>query len=134
MTSITRKRDGSWQQFMESIYDDSIIVIVPEGRMKRKNGLDLHGDKMTVRAGIADVLGGLHHGQMILAYSGGLHHVHVPGEKAYHLFKTLSINMDVYDVVAYKNSFGEEVGSSPWRRKVVDDLQQRLETKCPPQE
>lgn len=134
MTSITRKRDGSWKQFMESIYDDSIIVIVPEGRMKRKNGLDLNGEKMTVRAGIADVLQGVSNGQLVLAYSGGLHHVHVPGERSYHLFKTLSVNIDVYDVEGYKNSFGEEVGSSTWRRKVVDDLQWRLENRCPPQE
>lgn len=134
MTPITRKRDGSWKQFMESIYDDSIIVIVPEGRMKRKNGLDLNGEKMTVRAGIADVLQGVNNGQMILAYSGGLHHVHVPGEKSYHLFKTLRINMDVYEVNSYKESFGETPGSSAWRKKVVDDLQWRLENKCPPQE
>ena len=56
ITSITRKRDDTWEQFVHSISPDSIIVIAPEGRMKRKNGLDLDGNKMTVRSGVADLL------------------------------------------------------------------------------
>ncbi len=131
MVAITRKRDDSWQQFMDSIYEDSVIAIIPEGRMKRANGLDVNGQKMTVRGGIADVLQGLHHGQMVLAYSGGLHHIHVPGEKAYHIFKTVKMNLETFDIEAYKASFNETVGSEAWRKKVIDDLQLRLETKIP---
>lgn len=131
MVSITRKRDDSWQQFMDAIYDDSIIVIVPEGRMKRRNGLDLQGQKMTVRGGIADILAGLNSGQMILAYSGGLHHVHAPGEKGYHVFKTLKMNLETFDIGEYKKRFSEPIGSEAWRKSVIDDLQHRLETKVP---
>ncbi|MBK7148114.1 MAG: 1-acyl-sn-glycerol-3-phosphate acyltransferase [Bacteroidetes bacterium] len=131
MVSISRKRDNTWQQFMDAIYDDSIIVIIPEGRMKRKNGLDLDGNKMTVKSGIADVLQGLQSGQMIIAYSGGLHHVHVPGEKSYHVFKTLKMNLETVDIADYKQSFGEAVGSESWRKKVIQDLQTKLETKLP---
>ena len=131
MVSISRKRDDTWQQFMNSIYDDSIIVIIPEGRMKRKNGLDLDENKMTVKSGVADVLQGLNSGQMIIAYSGGLHHVHVPGEKSYHVFKTLKMNLETVDIAEYKQSFGETIGSESWRKKVIQDLQFKLETKLP---
>jgi 1-acyl-sn-glycerol-3-phosphate acyltransferase len=131
MVAITRKRDDSWKEFMESIASDSLIVIIPEGRMKRKNGLDLNGNKMTVKSGIAEVLEGLHSGKMIIAYSGGLHHVHVPGEKAYHFFKTLKMNLDLLDIADYKNMFPKPIGSEEWRKSVIADLQHRLETKVP---
>jgi 1-acyl-sn-glycerol-3-phosphate acyltransferase len=131
MVAITRKRDDSWKQFMEAIAEDSLIVIIPEGRMKRKNGLDLNGNKMTVKSGIAEVLEGLHSGNMILAYSGGLHHVHVPGEKGYHFFKTLKMNLELLDIADYKNIFPNPIGSEEWRKSVIADLQHRLETKVP---
>ncbi|MFN8321904.1 MAG: 1-acyl-sn-glycerol-3-phosphate acyltransferase [Chitinophagales bacterium] len=131
MVSISRKRDDTWQEFMNSIATDSIIMIIPEGRMKRKNGLDLNGQKMTIKTGITDVLTGLNEGQMILAYSGGLHHVHVPGEKSYRFFKTLKMNLETFSIDEYKKNFGEPVGTEAWRKKVVDDLQHRLETKVP---
>ena len=35
---------------------DVVVVLSPEGRMKRKNGLDKHGRPMTVRGGIGDIL------------------------------------------------------------------------------
>lgn len=131
MVSISRKRDDTWQQFMDSISDDSIIVIIPEGRMKRKNGLDLNGEKMTVKTGVTDVLKNLNSGQLIIAYSGGLHHVHVPGEKTYRIFKTLKMNIETFQISDYNNSFLEPIGSDEWRKKVVADLQDRLETKVP---
>lgn len=132
MTPITRKRDDSWQQFLESIHNDSIIVIAPEGRMKRKNGLDLEGKKMTVKPGVVEVLAGLNSGQMIFAYSGGLHHVQIPGEGFPRLFKTVSLNIEAMEIADYKNSFTEPVDSNAWKLEVIHDLQHRLETKAPP--
>ncbi len=129
--SISRKRDDTWTQFMDSIYPDSVIIVLPEGRMKRPNGLDLHGQKMTVKGGVADVLQGLNSGQMMVAYSGGLHHVHMPGERGFRIFKKLKMNLESFDIAAYKESFGEPVGSNAWRKKVIADLQHRLETKVP---
>lgn len=131
MVSISRKRDDTWTQFMESIYSDSVIVIIPEGRMKRRSGLDLDGNKMTIRSGIADVLKELQNGQMIIAYSGGLHHVHAPGEKTFGIFKTLKINLEIFQIAEYKNLFSEVPGSSDWRKKLIADLQHRLDTKVP---
>jgi hypothetical protein len=131
MAPLTRKRDDSWQQFLESIRPDSITVIAPEGRMKRKNGLDLEGNKMTIKPGVVDILANLHEGQMLFAYSGGLHHVQVPGEGLPKIFKTLKMNIEAYDIRDYKACFAAEVGNHGWKKLVIEDLQQRLETKPP---
>ena len=132
MTPITRKRDNSWQEFLESMNPDSIIIIAPEGRMKRKTGLDLEGKKMTVRAGVIDVIKSVDKGQMIFAYSGGLHHVQIPGEGFPKLFKTLKMDLETFEISEYKAMFNqEETGSRAWRKSVLDDIQNRLETKPP---
>jgi len=133
MTAITRKRDDTWQQFLDSVAQDSIVLIAPEGRMKRKNGLDLEGKKMTVRPGIIDILEKQNQGQMLIIYSGGLHHVQVPGEGFPHLFKTVRANSEVFDIAGYKASFAEPTGSAAWRKLVLNDLQHKLETKPPSQ-
>lgn len=129
--SITRKRDNSWQQLLESIYDDSIIVIAPEGRMKRRTGMDSFGKPMNVKPGVAEILAGLDKGTVIFAYSGGLHHVQVPGEGFPALFKTLKMDIEVYPISSYKNRFAGEVGGHEWRKVVIEDMQHRLETKPP---
>ncbi|HRH57938.1 MAG TPA: 1-acyl-sn-glycerol-3-phosphate acyltransferase [Chitinophagales bacterium] len=131
MISITRKRDDSWENFLESIYEDSIILIAPEGRMKRKNGLDLEGNKMTVKPGVVDIINGLQSGEMAIAYSGGLHHVQIPDEGLPKLFKTIKMNIELFDIPTYKAMFNAEIGSNIWRQLVLNDLQMRLETKVP---
>lgn len=131
MISITRKRDTSWENFKDNIKTDSIIIIAPEGRMKRTSGLDLEGNKMTVKSGVLDILATLNKGDMVIAYSGGLHHVQVPGEGLPKLFKTLKMNLEYFNIKAYKNKFASEIGSEQWRTSVLDDLQWRLENKVP---
>jgi len=131
MTPITRKRDASCQQLLESIHDKSIVMIAAEGRMKRKTGLDMYGKKMNVKPGVVDILATLKKGQMIFAYSGGLHHVQVPGEGMAKVFKTLKMNLEVFDIPVYKNSFAEPPGSQTWKVQVLNDMQHRLETKPP---
>ena len=51
MLTISRKRDHTWNAFIDAIKEQSIVVIAAEGRMKRPNGLDANGKKMTVRGG-----------------------------------------------------------------------------------
>lgn len=131
MIPITRKRDDSWENFLESIYEDSIILIAPEGRMKRKNGLDLEGNKMNVKPGVVDIINGLHSGEMAIAYSGGLHHVQIPDEGLPKLFKTIKMNIELFDIPSYKAMFNADIGSDVWRQLVLKDLQMRLETKVP---
>lgn len=128
-SSITRKRDDTWTNFMDQIASDSIVVIAPEGRMKRPNGLDTNGQRMTVRGGIAEILEKMHHGYFLLFYSGGLHHVQAPGEIFPRPFQTIKMNLEWLDVAAYKAQFPKE--SLAFKAAVTADLQKRLETNCP---
>jgi 1-acyl-sn-glycerol-3-phosphate acyltransferase len=131
MISITRKRDASWKNFKDNIKSDSIIIIAPEGRMKRTTGLDLEGNKMSVKSGVLDVLAGINNGDMVIAYSGGIHHVQVPGEGLPKLFKRLKMNLEYFNIKEYKNRFSSEIGSEQWRKSVLADLQWRLENNVP---
>ena len=63
---------------VERTGDDSMVLILPEGRMRRRNGLDSEGRPMTARGGVADILRAIDDGQLLMAYSGGLHHVQIP--------------------------------------------------------
>jgi hypothetical protein len=130
ISSVTRKKDESWSHYLNSIRSDSIIMIAPEGRMKRPNGLDKYGKPMTVKGGVADILEKLDEGGMILCLSGGLHHVQAPGEIVPSIFKSIHMNLAYIDIKEYKAQFSE---LSPRERKlkITQDLQQQLETKCP---
>jgi hypothetical protein len=127
--SITRKRDKSWFQFLKFIEDKSIIVIAPEGRMKRSSGLDSTGKPMSVRSGIAEIIEALDEGRILIAYSAGLHHVQHPGQSLPKLFKTLKLNLEVIDIKDYKSQFTTE--GVPFRRDVVNDLEDRIKNKVP---
>lgn len=129
MITITRKRDHSWKNFMQAIKNKSVIVIAAEGRMKRATGLDLMGKKMTVKAGVTDILELLNEGNMMMAYSGGLHHIQIPGQKVPKLFKKIRMNIDIIPIHEYKSQFSSE--GIQWKKDVVADMQKRLETCCP---
>lgn len=128
MISISRQRDKTWREFMQKIHEGAIVAIAPEGRMKRKNGLDINGNKMTVKSGVADIIEMMNEGKILFAYSGGLHHVQAPGEFP-KLFKILKMNLEIMDIRDYKKQFTSE--GIDWKREVTSDLQNRLETKCP---
>jgi hypothetical protein len=86
---------------------------------------------MSVKPGVVDILAGLHKGQMVIAYSGGLHHVQVPDQGLPKLFKTLKMNLETFDITDYKAMFTQPEGSDIWKKSVLEDLQIRLETKVP---
>jgi hypothetical protein len=128
--SITRRRDQSWSRVLEEIDDpDAMVALFPEGRMMRPTGLDKKGEPMTVKPGIADVLRALGHGRMILAYSGGLHHVFRPGASRPRFFKTLHIRLESIDIAAYVDARLRERTS--FRDAVVQDLTQRRDMYTP---
>lgn len=129
-SGISRKRDDTWVAFMENIRPDSVVVIAPEGRMKRPGGLDKNGKPMTVRGGIADILAGLDSGMMLVCYSGGLHHVQAPGQHLPRLFKTIKMNLEMIDIAEYKKSF-PTTDPKVFKMAVVADFQNKLETRCP---
>jgi 1-acyl-sn-glycerol-3-phosphate acyltransferase len=47
VVSVTRERDHTWQAVLKRIGPESMVLILPEGRMMRANGLDANGQPMT---------------------------------------------------------------------------------------
>lgn len=129
IASVTRRKDSSWDQYLQSIKPDSIIMIAAEGRMKRPNGLDKSGRPMTVRGGAADIIEGIHDGKMVLCLSGGLHHIQSPGQFVPKIFKEISMNLVYMDIEEYKKSFPEN--SRERKLAIVQDLQKHLDNNCP---
>jgi 1-acyl-sn-glycerol-3-phosphate acyltransferase len=134
--SISRERDETWNEVLRQIDPDAMVALLPEGRMKRANGLDSEGKPMTVRGGIADILEAVGEGRMLIAYSGGLHHIQVPGQGLPKLFKTVRMNLEVVDIAVYNVARLEEARGD-WRlfkRVVATDLERRRDLYCPVEE
>lgn len=130
ISSITRKRDRSWTNYLNSIKPDSIIMIAPEGRMKRATGKDKFGKSMTVQGGVADILENLNDGGMVLCLSGGLHHIQTPGQHLPRLFKPIKMNLVYIDIKEYKELY-KDLSPRERKLKITQDLQNRLESDCP---
>lgn len=128
--SITRERDHTWFEVLNRIDPHSMIVIAPEGRMKRANGLDANGNPMTVRGGIADILQAVQHGRMIIAYSGGLHHVQIPDHTMVRVFVTVRMNLETVEIEKYIADQMRD-GEEQFKRNVRDDLERRRDLYCP---
>lgn len=127
---ITRRRDQSWTRVLSEIDDpDSMVTMFPEGRMMRPDGRDKKGSPMTVKPGIAEVLRSLRTGRMILAYSGGLHHVFRPGAGRPRFFKSLHVRIESIDIASYVEERAAEGGAFP--AAVVRDLTRRRDLHTP---
>lgn len=129
IVSISRKRDDTWVDFMDRVKKGSLVVIAPEGRMMRPNGLDKHGNPMTIKSGIADIIKKTTHGHMLLAYSGGLHHVQKPGEPFFRLFQKLRMTYERINIAEYKEKLDWQ--SPEFHRRVVEDLTERMKRNVP---
>ncbi len=129
---ITRKADHTWQTVLEHMGSGKTIVIFPEGRMMRADGLDKHGRPMTARGGIADLLRRHEGGPMLIAYSGGMHHVQIPGHRFPRLFRTLRIRFESLDIEAYRQGIGTDLKPVEFKRAVRRDLERRRDLHCPP--
>lgn len=130
---ITRERDETWNELLRQIHLDAMVLLLPEGRMKRATGLDADGKPMTVRGGIADILEATGEGRMLLAYSGGLHHIQTPGERFPRLFKRVRMNLEVVDIASYNAARQTETGGDRrlFKRAVANDLERRRDLNCP---
>lgn len=127
---ITRQRDDTWAQVLSTIEPNSMVAIAPEGRMKRANGLDLHGKPMSVRGGVADIMKSMKQGRMLIAYSGGLHHVQVPGHIP-NVFETISLRGEVLEIADYIAEMTTDGGEEQFKRNVIRDLERRRDLYCP---
>lgn len=128
---ITRQRDKTWYNVLNKVGSKAITIILPEGRMKRATGLDSEGREMTVRGGIADILEALPDGRLLVVYSGGLHHIQVPGELLPTPFKTIRCRMEMIDIPSYKEDLKRDYPDFNFRRAVVADLTRRRDEYCP---
>jgi hypothetical protein len=128
---VTRQRDHTWDDVLSRVGRDAILMILPEGRMMRKNGLDSTGNPMTIRGGIADILEALDEGLMALVYSGGLHHIQAPGELVPRPLRQVWARIELVDIVAYKKSLGGTEDMPAFRHAVIDDLTRRRDETCP---
>jgi hypothetical protein len=132
VVSVSRKRDATWQKVLDHFGDPkAITVILPEGRMMRRDGLDSEGRPMTLRGGVADLLRGVDQGKLLLVYSGGLHQIHAPGDRFPRLFKRVSARLETIDIPEYCASLRQGDGRDGFKRRVVDDLTRRRNEHCP---
>lgn len=128
---VTRERDESWDRFVRRAAEPGrLAVILPEGRMKRPDGRDAHGEPMTVRGGIADLILEIPDGRMLLAYSGGLHHVQAPGEPLPRPFRILRMRLESVDIGTYRDRLLEEGGREGFKAAVIRDLTRRRDRHC----
>lgn len=128
---VTRERDRTWTEFLQRIEDpEALVVILPEGRMMRRSGLDAHGNPMTIRGGIADILLAVPDGRLFLAYSQGLHHVHAPGDRWPRLFRRVRLRAEVVDIEAYRSALLERHGPEGFKTAVIADLANRRDAHC----
>lgn len=131
MLPITRQADRTWKAVLDRVNEDVMVIILPEGRMKRADGLDSEGRPMTVRGGIADILAAIPEGKMLIAYSGGLHHVQVPGQHLPRPFKTLKMNLEEVDIPTYRDSLNHHNDPQEFKHLVKQDLADRRDHNCP---
>jgi len=127
---ITRKNDETWAYFLSHMNPQSVVAILPEGRMKRRGGLDKAGKTMSVRGGTSDILEYVDEGQILFVYSGGLHHIQAPGDKFPKMFKTIKANLEMMQVSDYKIHI-DEIGHHSFKRAIMQDLNHRLEKYTP---
>lgn len=127
---ITRERDHTWFSVLSKIDPQSMVIILPEGRMMRKNGLDSSGQPMTIRGGVADIIEAVGKGRMLLAYSGGLHHVQAPGEHIPRVFRKVRMNLEIVEIEEYAARIREKYPDR-FKKGVIEDLERRRDAFCP---
>jgi hypothetical protein len=128
--AITRRRDQSWAEVLDGIHDpDAMVALCPEGRMMRTTGRDKAGAPMTIKRGIADVLPALGRGRMVLAFSGGLHHVFPPGALVPRPFRPIRVRVESLDIAEYIAARARE--PIPFVDAVVRDLTRRRDLYTP---
>jgi hypothetical protein len=129
--AISRRRDRSWEDFLTAIRKtDSILIYLPEGRMKRVDGFDKNGGAMTVRGGLLDVLQTFSGSDMMIVYSGGLHHVLAPGQIIPRPFQTIEVALEFSGVDGYLQSHQLD-SAEILKQTVARDFERRRDIYCP---
>ena len=85
---------------------------------------------MTVRGGIADILEMLPDGDMVVGYSGGLHHVQIPGQGFPKLFKRIKVQTEKLNIQDYISAM-RAVPDTKFKVAVISDLEERMKRNVP---
>ncbi len=129
---LTKNRDKAWRNFMRVITSGKYLIgFAPEGRMRRANGLDKDGKPMSMMGGVVDILEHTKSGNILFLFSGGLHHVQIPGEGAPNLFKKIHLALDSKPIEEYISEVQAKYGSEDLRKGILADLEHRRDTLCP---
>ncbi len=128
---VTRERDDTWEEVLRQVRDpEAVLLILPEGRMMRRTGLDREGKPMTIRGGIADILRATPDGHLFIAYSGGLHHIQAPGERFPRPFRRAWLGAEVVDIGEYCGALGGSECAEAFKVAVIEDLTRRRDAYC----
>ncbi len=122
--SVSQKRDSSWDSFLNAIDHQSIVALFPEGRMARKNGLDKHGNPMTIKSGIVDILQKQNDGCMLLVHSQGMHHIQSPGQQIPRIFQKITIALETLTIESYKQQHDKK-SFQDFSKSIIADLSKR---------
>jgi len=128
---ISRKRDHSWNKFLDKISPESLVVILPEGRMMRNDGRDKNGKMMDIRPGIADILIKMTSGHFMIMTSGGLHHVQRPGQLVPRIFKTIQIVAEIHNIseltdqISLRMTTETKAGEMNFKKTLLEFLESR---------
>ncbi len=123
---VTREKDDTWEEVLRQVRDpEAVLIILPEGRMMRRTGLDLQGNPMTIRGGIADILEVIPDGRLFIGYSGGLHHIQAPGERFPRPFRSVWLGAEVLDIPRYRDRLTRAHGADGFKAGVIEDLTRR---------
>jgi hypothetical protein len=127
VVTVTRQRDHTWNEVLNRIGRRAIVIIMPEGRMMRRDGRDSTGREMTVRGGIAEILKPLDDGEILVVYSGGLHH----GDRLPRPVRNVRARLELIAIREYKRIFfvGDDMASI--KNAVIRDFTRRRDSYCP---
>lgn len=125
---ISRKRDQTWQNFLDKITADSLVVILPEGRMKRRTGFDKEGKPMNIRGGVIEVIQKINEGKMLILTSGGLHHIQAPGDYFPKIFKKIKAKLEIVDIKDFLKQHQKESASKS-KNEMIHFFEKKLKEK-----
>jgi hypothetical protein len=87
---------------------------------------------MSIRGGVADILEAIPEGRLLFAYSAGLHHIQVPGQKLPKLFRRLEVTFENLDIAEYKRELASGAGDSSFKQAMKLDMERRKQLWAKP--